>query len=189
MQDQQGAIDSNLYFKDYRDITRYERQVVKHLLAREADNIAQFRASWEEQVAASTIPNTVTSSSIHLQDSGFEYGGAPYTPHNNGHVYDQIGLQVNQLVVRPADCPKQRPKHGNQGGKGIIKMCRRCASQGLPDVKTRRAQMSLCRVSRKAEESFLVAICHYNKVDNHLTMVASAANTCDILEGSLSELC
>jgi hypothetical protein len=163
-QDQQSAIDSDLYFKDYRDITRYERQVVRLLLARESNNIVQLSASWEGR-AAGALSSIVTTSSIHSQASGFHNGGAQgshpvnsssnlaqvpagSTPANSGQGHP-MWLQASPLVVRRAEHLEQRPKHGNQGGKGVIKICRRCESHGSPGVKMAGHKCPYANSSRK----------------------------------------
>lgn len=137
----QQAIESDLYFKDFRDIIRYERQLVRSLLSREADNTSvALKSAIEHATSLPTDSTMTTSSSIFPpQTLGCGLGrGQSFAAASLVQQVDPPSLvpepptQVctGPLIYRPAEVESFRQKAGNQGGKGVGKKCRKCDPDG-----------------------------------------------------------
>lgn len=139
----QQAIDSDLYFKDYRDITRYERQLVRSLLSREADNTSVALSSALEHASTSPTDATVTPPSSLFPPQTLGCGPLDQGRSNiaaspreqaddpsSGAPENLVQRYTGPLVVRPPGVESSRLKAGNQGGKGVGKKCRKCDPDG-----------------------------------------------------------
>jgi hypothetical protein len=214
-QSYQSAIGSDLFFKDYRDITRYERQLVQALLSKEADNrslVSRFldKAPVMEhdldQSRAYSGPNAIRTplTDVHVASQAASQGtslaGAPLldrqlynssfgffspqgadcrrdqhasTPgvrYSNSHTpqvqyassfvaqaqsQQLLGTSyASPLVVRPAGVKEARVKAGNQGGKGVAKVCRRCDSEGFSGVMMAGHKWPYGNVQKRRKISF-----------------------------------
>ncbi|GAQ91597.1 hypothetical protein KFL_008150015, partial [Klebsormidium nitens] len=123
----QQAIDSDLYFKDYRDITRYERQLVRSLLSREADNTSVALSSAFEHASTSPTGATVTPPSSPFPPQTLGCGPLDQGRSNiaaspleqvdpsSGAPENLVQQYTGPLVVRPLGVESSRPKAGNQG--------------------------------------------------------------------------